>query len=70
MIDTERCSVNDSLCLIFGLFLYVVQFIEVEIEDSVSDDEGNDIKNETDIKDFDSLQLDEKVIVEFLLGHP
>lgn len=39
----------------------IEKFIEVdEIEDSVSDDEGNDNMDETEVKDFESLQLDEK----------
>nr|GMD90995.1 serine/threonine-protein kinase rio2 [Ipomoea batatas] len=39
----------------------IEKFIEVdEIEGSVSDDEGNDNMDETEVKDFESLQLDEK----------
>nr|GLL47855.1 serine/threonine-protein kinase rio2 [Ipomoea trifida] len=39
----------------------IEKFIEVdEIEDSVSDDEGNENMDETEVKDFESLQLDEK----------
>nr|GMD85293.1 serine/threonine-protein kinase rio2 [Ipomoea batatas] len=38
----------------------IEKFIEVEIEDSDSDDEGNDNMDETEVKDFESLQLDEK----------
>nr|GME04620.1 serine/threonine-protein kinase rio2 [Ipomoea batatas] len=38
----------------------IEKFIEIEIEDSDSDDEGNDNMDETEVKDFESLQLDEK----------
>ncbi|XP_019175391.1 PREDICTED: serine/threonine-protein kinase rio2 [Ipomoea nil] len=38
----------------------IEKFIEVEIEDSVTDDEGNDNMDETEVKHFESLQLDEK----------